>query len=156
IAVTAAPKDRAAIKVHDIGIVVRRKDDSTLGFDIWVGGGQGRTPMIGHCIGEGIAERDLLAYLEAVMRVYNLYGRRDNLFKARIKILVHQTGAAEMKRQVEAEFAEIRTQAALELPREEIERIRRYFAPPAFEKLSDESALLSEQKANKNFAAWLD
>jgi len=147
IAVTAAAKDRAAIKVHDIGIIIQRKDDGSLGFDVYVGGGQGRTPMIGHCIGEHIAAGDLLAYLEAVMRVYNLYGRRDNIYKARIKILVHQIGAAEMKRQVEAEFAEIKSRAALELPREEIERIRRYFAAPAFEALSDESALLARQKA---------
>ncbi|MBI1212889.1 MAG: nitrite/sulfite reductase [Alphaproteobacteria bacterium] len=169
IAVTAAPKDRAAIKVHDIGIIIRRKDDGALGpgshtsslpgvnFDVYVGGGQGRTPMIGHCIGEGIAPADLLAYLEAVMRVYNLYGRRDNIYKARIKILVHQIGAAEMKRQVEAEFAEIKQQGALELPKEEIERIRRYFAPPAFEDIADEAALLTKQKASsKGFAAWVD
>jgi sulfite reductase (NADPH) hemoprotein beta-component len=157
IAVTAAAKDRAAIKVHDIGIVIQRNDDGTLGFDVYVGGGQGRTPMIGHCIGEGIAARDLLAYLEAVMRVYNLYGRRDNIYKARIKILVHQIGAAEMKRQVEAEFQEIKSHAALELPREEIERIRRYFAAPPFEALNDESALLAKQKgAIKAFASWVD
>ncbi len=157
IAVTAAPKDRAAIKVHDIGIVIQRKDGGTLGFDVYVGGGQGRTPMIGHCIGDGIAAGDLLAYLEAVMRVYNLYGRRDNIYKARIKILVHQIGAAEMKRQVEVEFAEIKSQAALELPREEIERIRRYFAAPPFEALGDETALLTKQRAaNKVFASWVD
>jgi sulfite reductase (NADPH) hemoprotein beta-component len=157
IAMTAAPSDRAAIKVHDIGVVIQRKSDGTLGFDVWVGGGQGRTPMIAHCIGEGVAAGDLLAYLEAVMRVYNLYGRRDNIYKARIKILVHQIGAAEMKRQVEAEFAEIQQQGALELPKEEIERIRRYFAAPAFETLQDEGALLAKQKAsNKGFAAWLD
>src|SRR5262245_5123827 len=116
IAVTAAPKDRAAIKVHDIGIVIRRKAGGELGFDVWVGGGQGRTPYIAHLIGEGVAANDLLAYLEATMRVYNEHGRRDNIYKARIKILVHQIGAEEMRRQVAAEFAEIKAQGALALP----------------------------------------
>jgi sulfite reductase (NADPH) hemoprotein beta-component len=154
IAVTAAPKDRAAIKVHDIGIVIRRDAKNTLAFDIYVGGGQGRTPFVGHLIGEGIAANDLLAYLEATMRVYNEHGRRDNIYKARIKILVHQIGAEEMRRQVSAEFAEIKTQGALALPQDEIERIKIYFAPPAFETLADED--LSARKKNKAFAAWHD
>ncbi len=157
IAVTAAPKDRAAIKVHDIGIVIRRDASSTLGFDVYVGGGQGRTPFVGHLIGESIAAGDLLAYLEATMRVYNQYGRRDNLYKSRIKILVHQIGADEMRRQVGVEFAEIKSHGALALPQAEIDRIQAYFAAPAFEKLSDETALLaSRKKQSKAFAAWHD
>ncbi len=154
IAVTAAPKDRAAIKVHDIGIVIRRDASGTLAFDVYVGGGQGRTPLIGHLIGEGIAAGDLLAYLEATMRVYNQYGRRDNLYKSRIKILVHQIGADEMRRQVAAEFAEVKSHGALALPQAEIDRINAYFLAPAFEKLANEE--LSAQRKNKAFAAWLD
>ncbi len=154
IAVTAAQKDRAAIKVHDIGIVIRKDATGALAFDVYVGGGQGRTPFVGHLIGEGIAANDLLAYLEATMRVYNQYGRRDNIYKARIKILVHQIGAEEMRRQVSAEFAEIKTQGALALPQAEIDRIHAYFAPPAFETLADED--LSTQRKNKAFAAWHD
>jgi sulfite reductase (NADPH) hemoprotein beta-component len=154
IAVTAAPNDRAAIKVHDIGIVVRRDTSAKLAFDVYVGGGQGRTPLVGHLIGEGIAAGDLLAYLEATMRVYNQYGRRDNLYKARIKILVHQIGADEMRRQVAAEFAEIKQTGALALPQAEIDRINGYFAAPAFETLSDID--LTALRKNLAFAAWLD
>ncbi|MCE9522851.1 MAG: nitrite/sulfite reductase [Alphaproteobacteria bacterium] len=156
IAVTAAPKDRAAIKVHDIGIVIRRDASGTLAFDVYVGGGQGRTPFVAHLIGEGIQAGDLLAYLEATMRVYNQYGRRDNLYKARIKILVHQIGPEEMRKQVAAEFVEVKAQGALALPQAEIDRIQAYFAAPAFETLRDD-ALLAQQKAqNKAFAAWHD
>ncbi len=154
IAVTAAPKDRAAIKVHDIGIVIRRDAANELAFDVYVGGGQGRTPLIGHLIGEGIAAPDLLAYLEATMRVYNQHGRRDNLYKSRIKILVHQIGADEMRRQVAAEFAEIKTQGSLALPQAEIDRINTYFLAPAFETLADED--LSAQRKSQAFAAWAD
>jgi sulfite reductase (NADPH) hemoprotein beta-component len=154
IAVTAAPKDRAAIKVHDIGVVIRRGETGALAFDVYVGGGQGRTPLIGHLIGEGIRAGDLLAYLEATMRVYNQYGRRDNIYKARIKILVHQIGADEMRRQVAAEFAEVKAHGSLALPQAEIDRIQSYFAPPAFEKLADEA--LTAEKRNKDFAAWHD
>jgi sulfite reductase (NADPH) hemoprotein beta-component len=154
IAVTAAPKDRAAIKVHDIGIVIRRDASAKLAFDIYVGGGQGRTPLVGHLIGESIEAGDLLAYLEATMRVYNQYGRRDNLYKARIKILVHQIGADEMRRQVAAEFAEIKTHGSLALPQAEIDRINAYFLDPAFEKLPDED--LTAPRKNKAFAAWAE
>ncbi len=155
IAVTAAPKDRAAIKVHDIGIIIRRNGAGELAFDVYVGGGQGRTPLIGHLIGEGIAAADLLGYLEATMRVYNQYGRRDNIYKARIKILVHQIGADEMRRQVAVEFAEVKAQGALALPQVEIDRIAAYFAAPAFEALGDES--LSEQRrASAAFCVWHD
>ncbi len=152
IAVTAAPKDRAAIKVHDIGIIIRRDAAGALAFDVYVGGGQGRTPLIGHMIGEAIAAEDLLAYLEATMRVYNQYGRRDNIYKARIKILVHQIGADEMRRQVAVEFAEVKAQGALALPQVEIDRIAAYFAAPAFEILSDESPTT----ANPAFNVWLE
>jgi len=154
IAVTASPRDRAAIKVHDIGIVIRRHASGTNVFDVWVGGGQGRTPIIGQLIGEGIAAEDLLAYLEATMRVYNQHGRRDNIYKARIKILVHQIGAAEMRRQVETEFAEVKAKGAVAVPQEEIARIAAYFQPPAFETLADED--LSAVRRDPGFAAWHD
>ena len=154
IAVTAAPKDRAAIKVHDIGIIIRRGASGASVFDVYVGGGQGRTPLIAHMIGEGISAADLLAYLEATMRVYNQHGRRDNIYKARIKILVHQIGPDEMRRQVAAEFAEVKAQGALALPEAEITRIGAYFALPPFEPLSDQD--LSAQRKTKAFAAWHD
>ncbi len=154
IAVTAAPKDRAAIKVHDIGIIIRRDAAGVLAFDVYVGGGQGRTPLVGKLIGEGIAAGDLLAYLEATMRVYNQYGRRDNLYKSRIKILVHQIGADEMRRQVAAEFAELKGHGALALPQAEVDRINAYFAAPAFETLTDLD--LSAQRKTKAFADWHD
>ncbi len=154
VAVTASPQDRAAIKVHDIGIVIRKGDAGANVFDVWVGGGQGRTPIIGQLIGEGIAPEDLLAYLEATMRVYNQHGRRDNIYKARIKILVHQIGAAEMRRQVEAEFAEVKAKGAVTVPPEEIARIAAYFRAPAFETLVD--ADLSAARRDAGFAAWHD
>jgi sulfite reductase (NADPH) hemoprotein beta-component len=154
IAVTAAPKDRAAIKVHDIGIIIRKDATGKNVYDVWVGGGQGRTPIIGQLIGEGIAASDLLAYLEATMRVYNQHGRRDNIYKARIKILVHQIGAAEMRRQVEIEFKEVKAKGALAIPQAEIDRIAAYFRDPAFETLADED--LSAARRNAGFAAWLD
>ncbi|HAJ45260.1 MAG TPA: sulfite reductase, partial [Alphaproteobacteria bacterium] len=155
IAVSGSPKDRAAIQVHDIGIQIVPGADGLPAFDIYVGGGQGRTPMIAHRIGEAVAAGDLIAYLEAVMRVYNQYGRRDNLYKARIKILVHQIGAAEMRRQVQAEFAEIRQTRQLHLPAEEIARIKAYFAPPAFNTLPERSSIEEAFAAqNRAFAAW--
>jgi sulfite reductase (NADPH) hemoprotein beta-component len=154
IAVTAAPKDRAAIKVHDIGIIIRKDATGTNVHDVWVGGGQGRTPIIGQLIGEGIAAADLLAYLEATMRVYNQHGRRDNIYKARIKILVHQIGADEMRRQVEIEFKEVKAKGALAIPKAEIDRIAAYFRDPAFETVPDED--LSAARRDAGFAAWLD
>ena len=118
IAVTGAPNDRAAIQVHDIGLHAKRDADGRPGFAVYVGGGLGRTPMIGHKIRDFLPEADLLSYLEAILRVYNLFGRRDNKYKARIKILVHETGVDEIRRQVEAEWQRIRA-GALRLPEEE-------------------------------------
>lgn len=156
-AVTASPHDRAAIQVHDIGIAIHKDTAGTLGFYIYVGGGQGRTPMIGKKIGEAIAAEDLLAYLTAVMRVYNMAGRRDNIYKSRIKILVHEIGAEDMKRQVEAEFHRIKKEGSLHLPESEIARIRAYFAPPAYEPLPAFSPAFEEARASEpDFAAWTD
>jgi sulfite reductase (NADPH) hemoprotein beta-component len=155
IAVTGAAKDRAAIQFHDIGVQIVKGADGAAAFDIYVGGGQGRTPMVAHRIGAAIPAADLIAYLEAVMRVYNMYGRRDNIYKARIKILVHQIGAEEMRRQVEAEFAEIKTRGELGLPAEEIARIKAYFSPPAFDALPADAPDTDKfARATPAFAAW--
>ncbi|WOF73347.1 nitrite/sulfite reductase [Parvibaculaceae bacterium PLY_AMNH_Bact1] len=155
-AVCGMNEDRAAIRFHDIGIEVVKGKDGAPAFDIYVGGGQGRTPMIGHLIGEAVPAVDLIAYLESIMRVYNMNGRRDNLYKARIKILVHALGAEEMKRQVEEEFVHVKEKGVVNLPEEEIARIRAYFAPPAYETLPDDSSALNEAMAdNKKFADWV-
>ena len=137
IAVTGSTGDRAAILAHDIGIrIVERA--GAVGFAVYAGGGQGRTPMIAPLMSPYVEKEDLLPYLESILRVYNLHGRRDNLFKARIKILVHALGAEEMRRQVNAAFEEIRYNEHLRLPAEEEVRIRNYFAAPKFETLDDE------------------
>lgn len=154
IAVTASPRDRTALRVHDIGVAIRRSDSGRNVFDVWVGGGQGRTPIIGHLVGDGIAAEDLLAYLEAIMRVYNQHGRRDNIYKARIKILVHQIGAGEMRRQVAVEFEQVKASGHVTIPQAEIDRIAAYFQPPAFETLPDED--LREARRVPGFAAWHD
>jgi len=155
IAVTAADNDRAAVRVHDIGLRLHKNDAGEAGFEVIVGGGLGRTPYIGHTIREFLPKKHLLSYLEAVLRVYNLEGRRDNLYKARIKILVNAEGATKFADLVEAEWAAIR-KSEIDLPSEEIERIRAYFAAPAFEKRPEESAALEEKrKADPVFARWL-
>jgi sulfite reductase (NADPH) hemoprotein beta-component len=110
IAVTGAPHDRAAIQVHDIGLQLVKNEKGELGFVVYVGGGQGRTPMVAKKIRDFLPEQDLLAYSTAIMRVYNLDGRRDNKYKARIKILVHETGTEELRQAVEAEFERIEGQ----------------------------------------------
>src|SRR6185312_2570051 len=102
-ALTGAERDRAAIKTYDIGLHLKKDAEGNLGFVVWVGGGQGRTPLLAKKIKDFLPEQHLLSYITAIMRVYNLYGRRDNKWKARIKILVHETGAEEFARQVEAE-----------------------------------------------------
>jgi sulfite reductase (NADPH) hemoprotein beta-component len=130
IAVNGAAKDRAAIKVHDIGYQIVENARGEVGFAVYVGGGLGRTPMVAHKIRDFLPKEDLLAYTDAILRVYNLEGRRDNKYKARIKILVHEKGADVIRAEVEAEFANHRD-GALTLPQAEIDRIRAYFAPPA-------------------------
>ncbi|MGB5092690.1 MAG: nitrite/sulfite reductase [Parvibaculum sp.] len=155
IAVCATPDDRAAIRVHDIGIQVVRNDAGEIGYEIYVGGGLGRTPMIGKKLIDFVPKVDLLAYLESVMRVYNMHGRRDNMYKSRIKILVHEIGAEDMRRQVDAEFAEVRKAGHLVLPVEEIARIESYFAAPAYETLPAVSPEFEAAKAaDKGFADW--
>ncbi|MDE2016225.1 MAG: nitrite/sulfite reductase [Hyphomicrobiales bacterium] len=129
IAVNGAASDRAVVQAHDIGLQLVRDASGALGFSVWVGGGLGRTPMVGHKVRDFLPEADLLAYVDAVLRVYNLEGRRDNKFKARIKILVHETGAEAIREEIEREFAAA-PNADLRLPDEEVARIRAYFAPP--------------------------
>ncbi|MCP1336049.1 nitrite/sulfite reductase [Futiania mangrovi] len=157
IAVSAAPHDRAAIRFHDIGLALKRAADGTLGFEVWVGGGLGRTPMITRKIREFLPEPDLLSYLEAILRVYNLSGRRDNKYKARIKILVHETGVEVLTREIEAEWRAIR-EGALTLPADEIARIRSYFAlpaPRAVDVAAAEAALARRARRDAGFAAFL-
>jgi len=155
IAVTGAPRDRAAIQVHDIGLHLKKNEAGELGFAVYVGGGQGRTPLVAKLIRDFLPEEDLLTYVTAIVRVYNLYGRRDNKYKARIKILVHETGVEEVTRQVEAEFQQIR-ESELKLPEGDIRAIETYFAPPALPDRPDGwEALARAKKADGAFAAWV-
>ena len=156
IAVTAHKNDRAAIKLHDIGIVVKQNDAGEIGYEVHVGGGQGRTPFVAKKMTDFVPKAKLLAYLEAVMRVYNMLGRRDNSYKARIKILVHETGEEEMRRMVEEEFAKIDASEMLTVPQTEIDRISAYFAPPAFETLpADSQAFTQAQADDADFARFV-
>jgi sulfite reductase (NADPH) hemoprotein beta-component len=154
VAVAGASEDRAVTRAHDIGLVVKRDADGALGFQVLVGGGQGRTPILAETIREFLPEADLLSYLEAILRAYNSLGRRDNLYKARIKILVRDLGAAEFARLVEAEWAELRD-GALRLPQQELDRIAAYFAPPRYARLDDQCpALEAALAAEPAFARW--
>ncbi|GGF74638.1 sulfite reductase [Terasakiella brassicae] len=154
-AVTGASSDRAAVAVHDIGLRIRRDDQGELGFEVMVGGGLGRTPMVGKTICEFLPKEDLLSYLEAILRVYNQFGRRDNKFKARVKILVHEIGAETFANLVEKEWEHIRD-GALQVSSEEIDSLRSYFAPPAFEKLPSLSAEFAEKVgSDQEFAYWV-
>ncbi len=147
IAVTGAVHDRAAIKGHDIGLrILKHPTTGEVGYEITVGGGLGRTPMIGKVIRDFLPKADLLPYLEAVMRVYNAEGRRDNKYKARVKILIHEAGIDEIRKAVEEEFA-ASNRAAIAADPKEVERINAYFAPPAYETLPDTSAILDAAKA---------
>ena len=129
IAITGAAEDRAAILFHDIGLRIVKGLGGRTGFRVFVGGGQGRTPYVAQEIAPFIASPSLLSYLEAVMRVYNLHGRRDNIYKARIKILVNALGIDEFRRQVDAEWATLDT-PSIDLPEAERRRIAAYFAAP--------------------------
>ena len=155
IAITGSPNDRAAVRVHDIGLRLWRNEQGEVGFEVIVGGGLGRTPMIGKTLREFLPKDELLAYLEATLRVYNRYGRRDNIYKARIKILVHEIGAEKMREEVEAEYAATRD-SALKLAPETIEAIARQFAPPPLRpkrtRVPEVEALKLENRA---FALWL-
>ncbi|KAA3445874.1 sulfite reductase [Mesorhizobium sp. SARCC-RB16n] len=156
IAVTGAERDRAAIQTHDIGLHLKKNAAGELGFAVYVGGGQGRTPMVARKIRDFLPEADLLSYCTAILRVYNLYGRRDNKYKARIKILVHETGVEEITRQVEAEWQELKD-AELKLPEADIRAIEAYFAPPALAGRPDGDAAVKVARLDsKGFSDWLD
>ena len=156
IAVTGHENDRAAIKLHDIGIVIVRNDKGETGYEVHVGGGQGRSPFIAKKLTNFVPAERLLAYLEAVMRVYNMLGRRDNSYKARIKILVHETGETEMRRLVDEEFERIDASQMLSLPEAELDRISAYFAPPNYENLPAQSEAFEAAKgSNAEFNHWV-
>jgi sulfite reductase (NADPH) hemoprotein beta-component len=150
IAVIAADEDRAAMRLHDIGIQLL-KQDGVLGAKVFVGGGMGRTPMIAHEIRDFVTANELLSYLEACLRVYNRYGRRDNIYKARIKILLHEIGPDEYRRQVEEEFALVKD-LGIDPPLAELERITAMFGAPAF----DPGASDAIDRSDPDFAVWLD
>ena len=155
IAINGAKQDRAAIRVHDIGLQLVQLENGRIGFDVYVGGGQGRTPMIAKLVKEAVAEEDILGYLEAVLRVYNRYGRRDNKYKARIKILVHETGLDVLRADIDEEWAALHKEA-LNVPQSEIERIDAYFAMPALKKDTEGSAkLASLRAADAGFSRWV-
>ncbi|MDH3580843.1 MAG: nitrite/sulfite reductase [Hyphomicrobiales bacterium] len=154
IAVTGAPRDRAAIAFHDIGLRVKKNEAGETGFEVLVGGGMGRTPIIAANVRGWLPKNELLSYLEAIMRVYNLHGRRDNKYKARIKILVHELGAEEFTRQVEAEYANI-DQPVVVPPAEELARIADYFSPPGYEELpADDPVYTKHLATDPAFASW--
>ena len=155
IALTGTDTDRAAVKLHDIGIAIIRDENGAVGFRIDVGGGQGRIPIIAETIRDFLPKQDLLPYLEAILRVYNMLGRRDNIYKARIKILVQSEGLERFTELVEEEFTHLKG-GAVELPQAELDRIRAYFAAPRYETLDNGSKELeSARQADEEFAAWV-
>ena len=160
IAVTGSPKDRAVTKAHDIGLRMVRNEDGVVGYEVTVGGGLGRTPIVGKVVRAFLPQQDLLSYVEAIMRVYNLLGRRDNKYKARIKILVHETGLEEFTRLVETEFAQIVGETGYnEVPvdPEIIKRNGSYFAPPAFRPIdTDDQRFEGRRLIDPNFQAWAE
>jgi len=157
IAVGGAPRDRAALKFHDVAVEIVRNDEGAIGYRVYAGGGMGRTPYVAHVVGDFVAKEDILAFIEAVMRVYNQSGRRDNIYKARIKILVNALGPDEMRRQVEHEFLEIRQSGTLQLPADEVARIAAYFKPKPFDTLPAVSPQFEAARArDPELATWAD
>ena len=155
IAISGAKEDRAATAVHDIGLHVVKNDAGEVGFRVLVGGGMGRTPILGSVIREFLPWHHAMSYLEAILRVYNQYGRRDNIYKARIKILVKAIGAEEFARQVEEEWTDIKDGPST-LTEEELQRVAQYFVPPAYETLPAVDAEFERLKAeDRGFANWL-
>jgi sulfite reductase (NADPH) hemoprotein beta-component len=151
IAVTAADEDRAAIRLHDIGLKLVRNNAGELGFEVYIGGGMGRTPFVAPLIRPFLPADHLMSYIEAALRVWNRWARRDNIHKQRIKILVHDLGQEEFTRQVEAEWQEL-VKHGVDVPRVEFDRIAAHFPPPPFETgLSDEL-----DRSDPDFAVWLD
>lgn len=156
IAVTGSAEDRAASQVHDIGLHLVRNAEGEIGFEVLVGGGLGRTPVIGKVIREFLPKQDLLSYLDAILRVYNLNGRRDNKYKARIKILVEAMGVDAFRDQVEAEWQYTRD-TELRLTDAEIARVKGFFQPHPYEALPAESPALQQQlQSDSDFKVWFE
>ena len=154
-AVTGAAKDRAAIQFHDIGIHIVKNDAGEIGYAVYVGGGMGRTPVVAPLIKPFVARHELLSYLEACLRVYNMHGRRDNIYKARIKILVRDLGPVEYARQVE-EMWPLTRASGVDVPAAEGARIQAFFAPPVYETIKEPVAAFEEsKKRDKAFANWV-
>src|SRR5438874_695418 len=153
IAVTASDHDRAAIKIHDIGVRIYRNAAGEAGFEVLVGGGLGRTPFLAKTIKPFVSRRDILSYIEAILRVYNQYGRRDNIYKARIKILVHELGIEKFAKEVEDEWQQIKD-GPLALDEAVIADIRSRFTYPAYEKLTDNPPELKQAAGDARFEAW--
>jgi sulfite reductase (NADPH) hemoprotein beta-component len=155
IAINGALEDRAAIAIHDIGLSVVRNAEGEIGFRVMVGGGMGRTPIIGSEITPFLPWPHVMTYIEAIMRVYNQYGRRDNMYKARIKILVKALGIEEFRRQVEQEWVDLKDGPGT-LTQEELQRVAAYFTAPAYETLPAQDAQFEALKAeNKAFGNWV-
>nr|WP_312523666.1 nitrite/sulfite reductase [Moraxella sp. CTOTU47724] len=151
IAVIGTRSDRAATQLHDIGLHVVKNDAGDIGFEVIVGGGLGRTPVIGKVIRPFLPERHLLSYLDAILRIYNQYGRRDNKYKARIKILVESMGAEEFSRIVEEDWQKHNKDGALTLTAEQIEHAKTYFPPPAYQTFTQQQLQASQDKLSAQF-----
>ena len=155
IAISGAVEDRAATAVHDIGLHVAQNEQGEIGFRVMVGGGMGRTPILGSVIRDFLPWQHVLTYIEAILRVYNQYGRRDNIYKARIKILVKAIGIDEYRRQVDEEWAHLKDGPGT-ITEEELRRVAAYFTAPAYEALPATDATFEQHKAeNKAFANWV-
>lgn len=154
IAIVGSEHDRAAIQVHDIGLQLKKNEAGELGLAVYIGGGQGRTPMVAKKIRDFLPVEDMLTYVTAIVRVYNLYGRRDNKYKARIKILVHETGVEPLVQEINAEWEQIRY-SDLRLPQHDIDAIESYFRMPDLPQRPEGWEILAvTQKADADFAAW--
>ena len=155
IAISGGKEDRAAIYAHDIGLSVTKNAQGEVGFRVLVGGGLGRTPIIGVEICEFVPWQHIFTYVESILRIYNQYGRRDNKYKARIKILVKALGIDEFKRQVEADWADLKDGLGT-LTVEEVNRVASFFIDPAYETLTDHDSALNEFKADsRSFSNWM-
>ena len=157
IVLNAAPDDRAAVKIHDLGLNLRRNDKGELGFEVLVGGGLGRTPILAQTVRDFVPRREVLAYITACLRVYNQYGRRDNLFKSRVKILVQSLGIEKYRQEVEAEYAAMGVEREeLDLPDAVVAAMQAQFAAPAYPDASGDAAELSQAlAAEPDFARWV-
>ena len=155
IAINGALEDRAAIMVHDIGLSIVKNEQGEIGFRVLVGGGMGRTPILASEIRSFLPWQHVMSYIEAILRVYNQYGRRDNIYKARIKILVKALGVEEFARQVEEEWQDLKDGPST-LTQEELDRVAAYFTSPAYETLPARDAGFEQLQAdNKAFANWV-